>query len=151
MTKPKDPEDLRFCCIANGGCKAPAGFGISGVGTAPGDKGTQGTCFGCGEPVCAGENCSRRMDWVGSKRKRICRNCHDPEELARVEADKKTRTTITLATTEAGLQELWRKVLERDPATAALFRQFKVLKFGVWDIGADGFMILPVGYSVLKG
>lgn len=141
MTKPKDPEDLRFCCVSNGDCKAPAGYGISGVGTCSGDKGTQGTCYSCGEPVCAGENCSQRMKWHNYGRKRICRNCHDPEEVKRELADSKTSTNVTLEFTEAGLQELWRQVQGRSPHLAALFKRYRVRKFGLWEIGRDGYLV----------
>lgn len=77
MTKPKSADELRFCKMANGGCRAPAGYGISGVGTCDGDKGTQGTCYSCGEPVCGNPNCSSRVKYHNYGRQRLCGDCLD--------------------------------------------------------------------------
>lgn len=77
MTKPKTADELRFCKISNGGCRAPAGYGISGVGTCDGDKGTQGTCYSCGEPVCGSPTCSKRANYYDYGRQRLCVDCLD--------------------------------------------------------------------------
>ena len=69
-------KEIRTCSISNGGCLAPAGW-RTGLGFAHGDKSTRATCYGCGEPVCTDDACSKIMRWIDGKRRRICDTCQD--------------------------------------------------------------------------
>jgi len=68
--------ERRSCKISNGGCKAPAGIQVGGLGGAIGEGtgSTRATCYRCGDPVCTDRYCSRRMTYDG-KRRRICDDC----------------------------------------------------------------------------
>lgn len=66
----------RTCVVSEGECEAPAGWGISGLGSADGYTSTKTTCYVCGQPAC--KKCSRIVAWYG-KRVRACINCV-PEE-----------------------------------------------------------------------
>lgn len=134
----KSGDGPRTCEVSGNGCIAPAGYGISGLGTCEGTKSCRGTCFGCGNPVC--RKCSNVREWHNHGRQRICHNCYDPEEVKRETADKKSRTALTLTCNESGLQTLWERVQARDTEVAATFRRFKVVQFGAWEIDDKGFL-----------
>ena len=70
--------ERRSCVSSNGNCKAPAGYGIPGVGWADGDGTCRTKCWHCHEPVCTDPLCSKVImtPW-GDGRKRCCADCID--------------------------------------------------------------------------
>lgn len=65
----------RTCSVANGRCLAPAGVS-NAMGWAECVESCRGTCVDCGEPVCSGPLCSRRL-----ARGRVCFWCAgEPDE-----------------------------------------------------------------------
>lgn len=93
-------EKSGYCHISNPSCKAPAGYGISGVGWAHGDNKTRAKCYQCGEFVCTDPGCSKILWWrvyeEGGKkrgRKRICYGCEEMEfqEIRNPESDEQKK------------------------------------------------------------
>jgi hypothetical protein len=60
----------RACNEVREGCQAPPSTGAR----------TRGTCFACGLPVCVA--CSRRVQWFGHGRRRVCLTCIEDEQRA---------------------------------------------------------------------
>lgn len=65
---------INTCVVSDYNCLAPAGWGVSGYGSAANtsDSCGQTRCYVCGESVCT--ECSNRVSWYG-KSVRACTNC----------------------------------------------------------------------------
>ena len=54
------------CHVVNRGCKAPPALAWSR---------TRAKCYACGESVCVGPECSRRVRYYRYGRRRLCAGC----------------------------------------------------------------------------
>ena len=80
----KQKQDPDICCVANDGCKQPAGWRCGGLGggiaenTGPFRK--LANCYVCGETVCTNKNCSKLVRHDGKMKVRICDNCREDHD-----------------------------------------------------------------------
>ena len=72
----------RPCETVEEGCDAPPGLA---------DSYTRATCWACGHPVCL--PCSRRREWHGYPRRRVCLGC-DEEENRLVEDLERSKKNL---------------------------------------------------------
>jgi hypothetical protein len=69
MPREMTTREKPYCHVVNEGCKAPPATFDS----------TRAECFACGNHVCTGSACSRRVIWHRYGRRRVCAECLEQE------------------------------------------------------------------------
>jgi len=85
----RDPHTcnlVRTCNVVNRDCKAPpAAFGY-----------TAATCYACGMPACTGPHCSKLVEYLGLKKRRLCPSCERDHKMSQARAAERDGRPKTL-------------------------------------------------------